>query len=342
MARRKNFAGIDYFRFAAAFMVIAIHTAPFASWNKTADYLITYCLARVAVPFFFMTTGFFVLAPYLKSGFCKKDTVRRFLLKNTTLYLAVSALYLPVIIYSGKLPHSVTDFLKKLFFDGTFYHLWYFPAVFMGCLLLIFLCPISFLAAAAFSMAAYVIGLFGDSYYGLVKGVPVLSESYDILFQISSHTRNGIFFAPVFILLGACIAVYRIRVPKRTCIAGLAASLLLLLAEGYFTYSSGLQKHNSMYLFLLPSLFFLFQLLLKVSGQAPGWIRNGSMLLYIIHPAVIVLWHKAVKAVKIPVSLADNNFIEYLAVCVLSAATVYFIHFFKGVITTCTKKDAHG
>lgn len=61
-------AGIDYFRMAAAFMVIAIHIAPFADWSEEADFLLTYCLGRVAVPFFFMTTGYFVLAPYVKSG----------------------------------------------------------------------------------------------------------------------------------------------------------------------------------------------------------------------------------------------------------------------------------
>ena len=122
MALRKNFAGIDYFRFTAAFMVIAIHVAPFSSWNETLDFLVTYCLARVAVPFFFMVTGYFVLAPYLSSNFRKKNALRRFFVKNTTLYLGVSLLYLPVILYSGKLPKNILVFLKQLFFDGTFYH----------------------------------------------------------------------------------------------------------------------------------------------------------------------------------------------------------------------------
>ena len=342
MARRKNFAGIDYFRFAAAFMVIAIHVAPLADWNETADYLITYCLARVAVPFFFMTTGFFVLAPYLTSGFRKKRTLCRFLMKNTMLYLAVSLLYLPVIIYSEQLPQNFPEFLKDLLLDGTFYHLWYFPAVLTGCLVLILLCRLSVTAAAVFSIIAYAIGLLGDSYYGIVKDIPVVSSIYDGIFQISSYTRNGIFFAPIFILLGALTAIYRIRIPKRICRLGLAVSLLFLLAEGYLTYSNQLQKHNSMYLFLLPALFFLFRLLLTAPGQAPGWIRNGSMLLYVIHPAVIVVWHKAVKTIKLPGFLAENNFIEYLAVCVLSAAAVYFIQLFKGAIAACTKKDAHG
>ncbi len=32
--RNKTFAGIDYFRLIAAFMVIAIHTSPLSVWNE--------------------------------------------------------------------------------------------------------------------------------------------------------------------------------------------------------------------------------------------------------------------------------------------------------------------
>ena len=99
-------AGIDYFRMAAAFMVIAIHIAPFSYWNRDLDFLLTYCLFRVAVPFFFMTTGYFVLAPYVKSGFRRKRSFYKFMVKNTALYLAVTALYLPLTIYSGNLPQG--------------------------------------------------------------------------------------------------------------------------------------------------------------------------------------------------------------------------------------------
>ncbi len=332
MALRKNFAGIDYFRFTAAFMVIAIHVAPFSSWNETLDFLVTYCLARVAVPFFFMVTGYFVLAPYLSSNFRKKNALRRFFVKNTTLYLGVSLLYLPVILYSGKLPKNILVFLKQVFFDGTFYHLWYFPAVLMGCFLLILLCRVSVSFAAGFSIAAYVFGLLGDSYYGAVKDVPVISSVLDAVFQISKHTRNGIFFAPVFLLLGALIAVYRIRIPKPACRLGLCISLALLLIEGYVTYSLNLQKHNSMYLFLLPSLFFLFELLLTIKGHAPAWIRNSSMLLYVIHPAIIVILRGAAKAVKLSPVLVEQTMIQYILVCALSVAAVYIFQVLTSLV----------
>ena len=119
--RTVRYPGIDYFRMAAALMVVAIHIAPFSGWSKEADFLLTYCAGRVAVPFFFMTTGYFVLAAYVRSGFCRKRSFCKYLLKTTGLYLAVTVLYLPLTIYAGNLPHGIGGFLKAILFGGICY-----------------------------------------------------------------------------------------------------------------------------------------------------------------------------------------------------------------------------
>lgn len=340
----KKFAGIDYFRFVAAFMVIAIHISPFAIWNKDVDYLLTYCLGRIAVPFFLMTTGYFVLAPFVKTNFPKKHSIHKYITKNTILYLSATLFYIPLAIYSGNLPHSIGEFLKQLFFDGTFYHLWYFPAAIIGCILLIFLIKKSIGTAVIFSVIAYVIGLFGDSYYGIVKDVPFLGSLYDGIFHISSYTRNGIFFTPIFILLGVLLANPQFHCSKYLCKWGFVISLLLMFLEGFLTYSLGLQKHNSMYFLLIPTMYFLFQLLLCFpQQQVPIWLRNGSMLLYIIHPAVIVVVRGIAKITKSTKLLIDNTFIQYLTVCALSLIIVFSIQFFLGRRQgTCIKKEDHG
>lgn len=49
----KNYTGIDYFRFIAALLIIAIHTSPLGSFSETGDFMLTRIIARVAVPFFF-------------------------------------------------------------------------------------------------------------------------------------------------------------------------------------------------------------------------------------------------------------------------------------------------
>lgn len=356
----KTFAGIDYFRLIAAFMVIAIHISPLSVWSEGIDYLITYCIGRIAVPFFFMTTGYFVLAPYVLSNFKKKYPLRKYLVKNIRLYLIVTAVYIPVSIYSGKMPKSIMEFIKQLLFDGTFYHLWYFPAAIIGCVLLAYLTKKSVQAAVCFSLIAYVIGVFGDSYYGLIENVPLLRALYTGIFYVSSYTRNGIFFAPIYILLGMLLAVpefhfceqrakraclhahlataARVKYPvacsgvfdcgEQVCKWGLALSLLLMLLEGWITYSFHIQKHNSMYFFLLPVMYFLFQLLLKVSGKAPAWIRNGSMVLYIIHPAVIVAHRLIAKVTGLTKILVDNSFFQYISVCLLSLAAMFMIQIF--------------
>lgn len=68
--RQQTQTAIDPFRLVAAFLIVAIHTAPLSTFSETADFLFSYCFARIAVPFFLMTTGYFVLSPLIskKSG----------------------------------------------------------------------------------------------------------------------------------------------------------------------------------------------------------------------------------------------------------------------------------
>ena len=138
MRTKPNYGWLDRFRIIAALAVIAIHTSPLATFHEGADFFLTRVLARIAVPFFFMVTGHFVVAGFLPSGKAAPSTksmvrFRKFLAKTSMLYLFCIILYLPVGIYAGHYEDiSVGVLLRMLFFDGTFYHLWYFPACIMG------------------------------------------------------------------------------------------------------------------------------------------------------------------------------------------------------------------
>ncbi len=328
MKQSKNYAGIDYFRLIAALFVIAIHIGPFESCSSTVDYLFTYCLGRIAVPFFLMVTGYFVIAPYIISQFEKKHALKKYLLKNTGLYLGATIFYLPLALYADNLPKSIPEAFKNFFFDGTFYHLWYFPAAVMGCVLLVFFLKRSFAAAALFAMTAYIIGIFGDSYYGLIQDIPFLHFFYKGIFSFSSYTRNGIFFAPIFLLLGVFAADSDFPCPKCFLQLGFSLSLIGMILEGLLTYSLDLQKHNSMYLFLIPTMYFLFRLLLTIQGKAPSLIRKSAMWIYIIHPAVIVLLRGIAKKAKMTELLIENTLIQYLSVCLLSVSIAFAIQSF--------------
>ena len=57
MRKGRPDTAIDQMRLVAAILVITIHTSPLASFTAAGDFILTRAIARVAVPFFFMTTG---------------------------------------------------------------------------------------------------------------------------------------------------------------------------------------------------------------------------------------------------------------------------------------------
>lgn len=364
MNRQKSYGRLDSFRVAAALLVVAIHTSPLGSVSADADFFLTRILARTAVPFFFMTTGYFVLRP-LFSGAAPGDTLsaasvrpvrkgdpqavcalKRCLKKLCLLYFVSILLYLPVGVYAGHYRElNLGGALKMLLFDGTFYHLWYFPACILGILLVWLMSRfLSLKAAVICSFILYAAGLLGDSYFGLADKVPFLHTAYEAMFTVFSYTRNGLFMAPLFLVMGIWAGNY-LSVPygtRRVSEAGrggrryfpgrslspalfygvcLALSLAACTAEAFLLRNQGLQRHDSMYLFLVPAVLFLY-LLLCALPEKPSHkeLRAICLWIYILHPGFIVVVRGLAKPLGLTALLVDNSILHYLSVTVLSVA----------------------
>lgn len=322
--QEQKYGGLDLFRPAAALLVLAIHTSPLASFSPDADFFLTRILARIAVPFFFMVTGQFILS----SG----ASVFRYVRKLCVIYLAAVLLYLPLGIYAGHYRElTPAGVFKMLFFDGTFYHLWYFPACILGLLLVTLLGR--FLRpgwVAAFSAVLYVMGLLGDSYFGLTTKIPLLSHCYDAMFRVFSYTRNGLFFAPLFLVLGALAGNRRsadrngkghglFRCPTLwQKAATLALSFAAMTAEAFILRNLGFQRHDSMYLFLVPVVYFLYQCLLSVPAVSRKSLRSAAAWIYLLHPAMIVVVRGVARPLRLTGLLVENSLIHFMAVACLS------------------------
>lgn len=340
MIQKKQLGGLDYFRIIAAFLVVAIHTSPLASFGMEADFIFTGVIARIAVPSFFMTTGYFLLPQYLFGHSMDRRPLVHSVKKHMLLYVAAIFLYLPVNLYAEQFKEvSIGSFFRMLFVDGTFYHLWYLPAAMLGMVFVWFLgsyMPFGILTGMVFVL--YMIGLFGDSYYGLTVQFPFLEKMYDMLFSVSSYTRNGLFYAPVFLVMGAEAYSRTNTLTGKKCkrikhtkhirnesnnfpivyAAGFVVSLALMVAEGLVLRRFHLQRHDSMYVMLLPVMFFLFQLLLSIEKTPVKSLRSISTWIYIIHPFCIVLIRGAAKVLHLESLFVENSWIHYLTVCAAS------------------------
>lgn len=317
MIKNKNYTGIDYFRFIAALLIVAIHTSPLASFSETGDFILTRIVARIAVPFFLMTSGFFLVSRYSYSA----EKLRAFVKKTAVIYGIAMLIYVPINIYNGYfgIDNLLPNIIKDIVFDGTLYHLWYLPASIMGAV--IAWCSVRKLGyskALMLTSALYIIGLFGDSYYGLAEANSFIKDFYDLIFQVSDYTRNGIFLAPVFLVLGGAIADRRQILSLKKSICGCCVSFVLMFAEAMSLHHFDLQRHDSMYLMLLPCMYFLFNAILHFKGKRLEILRNASLIIYIIHPMMIVVIRLFSKLFGLQSVLVENSIVHYFTVSTVS------------------------
>lgn len=330
-SQKRYYPGLDAFRIPAALLVIAIHTSPLASFSETADFLLTRVAGRVAVPFFLMVTGFFLLPDAAEGGRehsggqgARKAHRRLFrsVAHLTGLYVLSMLLYLPLNLYAGQMKGlTAAGFFKMLFFNGTFYHLWYLPAAAEGiCLVYLLSRRFSLRGCLVISALLYLIGLGGDSWYGLMARHSLTAEVYQGIFSVSSYTRNGVFLAPLFLCLGWMMArgKWHEKIQKASGWLFLL-TLALMACEALLLRGAGWIRHDSMYLLLPLCMVFLFLRLLSCrremgSPQTLASCRSLSLTIYLIHPWVIVLVRGAAGVLGLENIFVTQSLIHFLTV----------------------------
>lgn len=320
-----RFGQIDLFKFIAALLVITIHTDPLITYSDFANFILTRIISRLAVPFFFISSG------YLFSIKLSDDKVRnnklllKYINKIFKLYLFSIFIYIPINLYNGyfKEHNSIISFLKDFIFNGTMYHIWYLPALILGMIIVYLLISnLGLNKALIISIVLYIIGLFGDSYYGISNDIDFLKSIYDNLFLIFNYTRNGLFFAPIYIALGyQLLSLYnkdKVYKSSKRDLELFIIFFLLFAIESTVLKIYNLPKHDSMTLFLVPSVYFLFRICLQLKNVQIKSLRQLSLYVYILHPMMIVIARVIGKITKTSNFIIDNSLINYLIVTILS------------------------
>lgn len=95
----KNYVGVDITKFALSIVVVAIHIDPLYLLHDTVIWEIWMIIRRFAVPFFFMTTGYFLYKTYYANGCLDlSTTLHKKIKKFTKSYIIAMAVYTPLAI----------------------------------------------------------------------------------------------------------------------------------------------------------------------------------------------------------------------------------------------------
>ena len=103
------------------------------------------------------------------------DRLMEFIKNTLQIYGAAILIYIPINIYNCYFTREylLPNIIKDLVFDGTLYHLWYLPAAVLGGAIAWHLVKkADYTRAMAIAFGLYLIGLFGDSYYGVAEMIP--------------------------------------------------------------------------------------------------------------------------------------------------------------------------
>ena len=294
---KEQFHGVDAVKFIMAVCVIILHTHPLEGINHTLNFITADVVGRIAVPFFFMATGFLLAQRKGDGYFFGIDHVKKYVYRILKLYIIWTAIYLPVIIYkniidSGEgLRYGILTSIRDFIFVGSYGHLWYLPATAVGVAAVFFLTEkIGERWSGILLFFLFLAGLLAQSYYGLLEiwigGGGLVWDALRLLKKIMVTSRNGIFFGSFFIYMGGWTARrYReIHLDTWMIWFGAAISVMLLGCEEVWLQRLEFVREGDMYVMLVPSAFFLLMASLRISLKKDMvfW-RKMSMNMYFIH-----------------------------------------------------------
>lgn len=284
---------IDLMKYIAAIMVICIHCNHLFS-HEFLDFFVRQIICRIAVPFFFISSAYFVRKRSVKDDMYVKTYLKKFIKS----YFLWSLVFIPIgldwIHQNLNLAGYLLPFalIYGFIHIGTYYHLWYIPAVILTTFLIDKLLKrYSYKILFIISAILFIFGSI-ESYYGILSN-GWFKDFFDLLISIIFTTRSGLLYGMIFTLIGYYIYDYRDllkSLQKYIIILTLFFASLLIL-EGVFLYNIVSLDMNFL-LMLVPFSFFFFLSILffpYTPKHDTKKVRELSKYYYFIHPVCIVI-----------------------------------------------------
>lgn len=296
----QNYNFIDVVKLVCAALVVAIHVPPLTSVNWVLNFAVVNFISRIAVPYFFVSSAYFVFkkAYNTPDGNLDRSVIFAYVKKILRLYIIWSVIYAPF-EYRNLLELSggatVLQFLKyyiiKFIFSASYGHLWYLNAVIVAYILLFLMLAADIKPAfiACFSLLMYCIGLCAQSWFGFIEPLRQYPRLWSVLIlpgKIFTTSRNGLCEGLLFVVIGRFFAVYDIRMKLKTAVICFAGSFMLFAAEVFTLFRLAWIREYDMFFGIVPTVFFLFYISLNISlpnKKIYRKMRILSALVYFSH-----------------------------------------------------------
>lgn len=210
-----NFHSIDCVKLVMAVFVVAIHTSAYNCYPQAWVNMIGTALISLAVPFFFVASGFLLWHKLVEATIEQKlDRIQKWLKKTIRLYLVWTFIFLPYAIYGFarenlSITKSIIFYIRNILLVGENYWswpLWYLLAMIVaGGILYVVVrirCKQKHIYILAIVLA--ITGIILNTLHEQCDGY------HQLYFSIFKTTRNGFFIGFPYICIGIAIAQHGI------------------------------------------------------------------------------------------------------------------------------------
>ncbi len=328
-AKKASDSKFDILKLVLSFFVVAIHSALFP--------MVLYPWLRVAVPLFFIMTGYFFFQKLNQTDdyATQLKMVKGFVVRNIKLYAFWFVCLLPLILYIRKdiyFGHGVINgilaFLKGVLFSGTFTASWYIVASIYGVLIIFFLLrkiPNGVLFALAIFL--YIIVSLTSSYKSVIFKSDVVEMAYDVFCTYIEVPATSFLVAVAWLICGKCFADGTFKNSKLiygilTVVFGVALYIewrFVLWLDGTF--------NNDCYLMLMPFCIGIFGFLNSckaVTFKYSVAFRRCSTVVFVFHGAAgrvtSVVFRKVIGVDSIPLC-----YVSSIIICICVYLLIEFV-----------------
>lgn len=333
----KNYNALDLVKYICTILVIVVHTAPLLPYNETANWMLMTILGRFTVPFFFICAGYFICLNTQRKG---DGYFKHYIMALIKTYLIWSLIYLPLgIDYIGAqfdIPWFLYPIalLVALFYVGTYFHLWYIPALILALLLVHwFMKHFRKRYLLGFSFLLFLLGAL-ETYYGFIQNEFILSilKGY---FSIFFTTRNGLFFGFFYVAWGYFIAQKNtwLTKTKHHGYAAIFFFVLTILEANLIFESNNLDSNILLSAAPFTICLFLYCKDLHITWKLPYMkLREYSSLYYFTHAYFLVIIPFILNIFHIQWLYLDHGIFRFISVFICTHVISMLIYHINDVI----------
>lgn len=293
MEQKKEYAAVDVFKMFCAILVMLIHTKPFENifWIDAAIGMLT----RIAIPFFFTVSGFFLFKKVNEKPEEKWITIKKYIIRLVRFYIIWFVIFRVLDILLGGPYHGWRYYFKQFFFTTDGSPLWFINALIWAVII------ISVLDIWLNKRIIFIIGIILLLIGYCMSTLLGITARSSIVIAIKPFTsffgiQGGLFFALPYVSMGTLISDNRKEdngVKKYIVLAVIC--FLCLGAESFAVVTRLNAPYTFLWISALPMTWFLVHAILTISlanRTIYFTVRKISTLFYVLHVIVFKVLQK--------------------------------------------------